>query len=95
MKVQVNSLLHPGALPKMEVGICFKTHLNGYRRKNPSTTGSRVQAGRAQRIGLWLTTRDGSACCHEVHLMECIASNGSAPVILATGNSQITFENAH
>ncbi|MGB1672639.1 MAG: 6-phosphogluconolactonase, partial [Limisphaerales bacterium] len=25
------------------------------------------------------------------HLMECIASNGSARVILATGNSQITF----
>ena len=25
------------------------------------------------------------------HLMECIASSGSARVILATGNSQITF----
>lgn len=93
MNVQVNSLLHPGALPKMEAGICFKTHLMDTDAK---TLPQPVREFKQDALNVLVFGSQPEMAQHAAmevrqHLMECIASNGSARVILATGNSQITF----
>ena len=76
----------------MKAGICFKTHLMDTDEKLFHNRFA-SSAGRAQRIGLWLTTRDGSACCHgspsTPHGVYCKQRIGSSDS--GNGNSQITF----